>query len=415
MRKRFSINNYNTLNLSLFIAHRYLFAKKSHNIINVISAISATVIAFVTMAMVVVLSVFNGIEGLVENLYGTLDADVVVVPAVGKRFDGAAFDYKALLKTGVVANYSRVIEDEVLLQFNDKQTVAILKGVEANFFKVVNLDSAISEGSSVLKHHNTPFAIVGAGIRYQLELPHTADVMRPLQVFSLPKGRSIKHDKEAAFQQFPINVGGVFSVNADFDTRYVFVPLTFAKTCFDYTTELTAIDIKLVEGVTQQEAKTTLKKALGLTFEVTTREEKNAIIFQTSRTEKWITFLILIFIVFIAAFNILASLTMLIIDKKTDLVTLQSMGMERKGLVNIFFYQSLLINAYGTLAGLVLGLGFCWAQLKFGLIRFTGSIVEFYPVEVHWLDMIAIVLVIGFIGLLSFFGVKYLIQRHSIH
>jgi len=367
------------------------------------------------MAMVVVLSVFNGIEGLVEGLYGTLDADLVIAARVGKRFDGATFDYAVLKNNPDVKAYSKVIEDGILLQFNDKQTVAMLKGVDRHFYDVVKLDSAVNEGPKGTLYSGRPQAILGAGLRYQLEIPHTADILRPLQVYALPKGRSIKLDREQAFQQNVINIGGIFSVNADFDTRYVFVPLSFAKNCFGYTSELTAIEIKLKDGSVLQEAKQSLEEKLGQQYKITTREEKNAIIFQTSKTEKWITFLILIFIVVIAAFNILASLTMLIIDKKGDLKTLQSMGMEKADMVKVFFYQSLLINGYGTLAGIVLGLVFCVAQIKFGLIRFTGAIVEYYPVEIQWLDMLAIVIVIGLISLLSFFGVKYLIQRHSIH
>ncbi|MES2627632.1 MAG: ABC transporter permease [Bacteroidota bacterium] len=402
----------NNLNLPFFIARRYLFARKSHNIINVISAISAMVIAFVTMAMVVVLSVFNGIEGLVEKLYNTLDSELVISPEQGKRFDSAAFPFAVLDNSDVVQSYSRVIEDEVLIQYNGRQTVAALKGVDDNFFEVANLDSAIVEGRGVLHRGNIPFAVLGAGLRYQLSMPHTEELLRPLEIYALPKGKSIKEDKEAAFEEFPVNVSGVFSVNADFDMKYVFVPLSFAKNCFNYDTELTAIEIKLKPGISQEEAKTFLAEKLGKSYKLTTRQDKNAIIFQTSRTEKWITFFILIFIVFIAAFNILASLTMLIIEKKTDLNSLRSMGMEKIDMVKMFFYQSLMINAYGTIAGLVLGLGFCWAQLTFGLIRFTGSIVEFYPVEVQVLDVFAIISVISVIAAVSFFGVRFLIRMH---
>ncbi len=362
--------------------------------------------------MIVVLSVFNGIEGLVENLYNTLDSEVVISPANGKRFSSSTLDFKQLEATGIVQSWSRVIEDEVLIQYNGKQTVAALKGVDDNFFSVANLDSAVKEGKPVLQQGNVPYAILGAGLRYQLEMPHSAEMLRPLEIYALPKGKSIKQDKEAAFENYPINVGGVFSVNAEFDMRFVFVPIDFARECFNYDDELTAVELKLKPGVSQEEAKEILQEKLGSTFKVTTREDKNAIIFQTSKTEKWITFFILIFIVFIAAFNILASLTMLIIEKKTDLQTLRSMGMEKTGMVRIFFFQSLMINAYGTLAGLLLGLGFCWAQTTFGLIQFEGSIVEYYPVEVQVVDVFAIISVIGVIAMVSFFGVRYLIQRH---
>ncbi len=364
------------------------------------------------MAMVVVLSVFNGIEGLVENLYNTLDSEVVISAAEGKRFEASSFNTKSIENLGIVDSWSKVIEDEVLIQFDGKQTVAILKGVDDKFFSVVKLDSAVIEGRSVLKRGKVPFALLGAGLRYQLEMPHTDDLLRPLEVFALPKGRSIKEDKEAAFENYPINVSGVFSVNADFDTRYVFVPISFAKECFNYDDELTAIELKLTPGTDQSEAKQLLQEKLGKAFKITTREDKNALIFQTSQTEKWIVFFILIFIVFIAAFNILASLTMLIIEKKQDLNTLRSMGLEKSDMVKMFFYQSLMINAYGTIAGLILGLGFCWAQIKFGLIRFTGSIVEFYPVKVKALDIFAIISVIAVIAMVSWFGVRYLIQRH---
>lgn len=364
------------------------------------------------MAMVIVLSVFNGIEGLVEDLYSTLDSEVVITAAKGKRFDGATFDFSTLKNSGIVDSWSKVIEDEVLIQFDGKQTVAILKGIDDNFFKVARLDSAVVEGNSQLHRNTIPFALLGAGLRYQLNMPHANDIMRPLEIFALPKGRSIKEDKEAAFVNNPINVGGVFTVNADFDTKYVFVPLDFAKECFNYDGELTAIELKLTAGTTQLEAKDKLQQLVGKNYTVSTREDKNAIIFQTSRTEKWVTFFILIFIVFIAAFNILASLTMLIIEKKGDLYTLKSMGMERADMVKVFFYQSLMINVYGTIGGLVLGLGVCWAQQQFGLIPFEGSIVEYYPVDIQIVDIFAIIAVLIVISLVSFFGVRYLVSRH---
>lgn len=364
------------------------------------------------MAMVVVLSVFNGIEGLVESLYNTLDSEIVIQAAEGKRFDSSTFDFKKLEKSGLVAAYSRVIEDEVLIQYGQEQTVATLKGVEPSYLNVVRIDSAVQEGSPVLFENGTSYALLGAGLRYQMQMPGLDNILRPLEIYSLPKGSSIRADKEAAFQNFAINVGGIFSVNADFDTKYVFVPLAFAKECFNYDKELTGIELKLKPGTEQAEAKEKLQSLLGKSFKITSREEKNALIFQTSRTEKWVTFFILIFIVLIAAFNILASLTMLIIEKKGDLYTLRSMGFERREMVKVFFLQSLLINGYGTLSGLLLGLGFCWAQINYGLIRFEGSIVEYYPVDIQLVDMFAIVAVIGVIATVSFFGVRYLVGRH---
>lgn len=364
------------------------------------------------MAMVIVLSVFNGIEGLVEKLYNTLDSEIVIAPSEGKRFDAKTLDLSKVQATGCVVSMSRVIEDEVLVQYNGRQTVASLKGVDNNFFSVANLDSAIIEGRGVLQQGSVPFAVLGAGIRYQLNMPPTDQLLKPLDIYALPKGKSIKEDKEGAFVDYPINVSGVFSINVDFDMKYVFVPIGFARNCFEYNDELTAIELKIKPEYSQEEAKELIQNAVGKDFKVSSREDKNAIIFQTSRTEKWITFFILIFIVFIAAFNILASLTMLIIEKRSDLKTLRSMGMEKVDMVKMFFYQSLMINGYGTVAGIVLGLAFCWVQVNYGMIRFEGSIVEYYPVEVQFVDLLAIVAVIGVIASVSFFGVRYLIRRH---
>jgi lipoprotein-releasing system permease protein len=371
------------------------------------------VVAFVTIAMVVVLSAFNGIEDLVKSLYSTLDAEIVVLPAKGKSFDSKAIHLDELRAIPGVRACSRVIQDEVLIRYNGRQTTAFLKGVDREYSQVVKLDSSLYDGSAQLERGKTPLAYMGAGLHYSLEMPPVRELLQPLEILALPKGSSLLRDKENALRQFPVNVGGLFSVNAEFDNRYIFVPISFAEECFNYGGRLSALELSIREGQSQDRVRAALEKKLGPGFKVTTREKKNELVFRTSQTEKWVTFLILIFIVVIAAFNILASLTMLIIDKRSDLSTLYALGLPRAETIRVFFYQSLLINAYGTVGGLIIGLGICFAQMYFGLLRLTGSVVEYYPVAVKGADILVILVVMSIISFSSYFGVQYLITKHT--
>ncbi|HEX4887429.1 MAG TPA: FtsX-like permease family protein [Luteibaculaceae bacterium] len=398
------------MRLPFHIAKRYLFAKKSHNAINVISAISATVVAFVVAAMVVVLSVFNGIEALVADMYEVMDADAVILPMQGKRLEPTQQLLKTLQPVNGVLHRSFVLEDEVMIQFRDKQMVVKLKGVDTAYHRVLNLDSVMVEGSPGILRTGAQTLVMGAGIGYNLGIQSVDQVGERIQVFSLPslpKGLALAQD--AGFVRNSARLGGLFSVNAEFDMQWIFCQLPFAQRCFGDSTRLSSIELSLSPNANREVLRQLIEQQGS--FRLQTREEKNQLVFQTSQTEKWITFFILLFIVVIAAFNMIASLTMLIIEKRRDLKVLWAMGMSRPQMNSIFFLQSVLINLLGVLAGLLLGLSFCWAQQRFGLIRFEGSIVEFYPVKILFTDILGILLVMSIIVWSTYFAVRWLMNR----
>lgn len=386
------------MNFPFYIARRYLFSKKSHNIINVISAISLSVVAVVTMAMIIVLSAMNGIEGLVKNLYSIFEPDITITPARGKTFEVGAADTVALANVPGVRYVLPVIEENVLIEYGGAQRIATLKGVHDNYADFTRLDSVLVDGSFMLHDRGLYFAMVGYGLKYELGMNLYQASMRPLKVFAPIRGRRISQSQERAFNRKDMMIGGIFSISPDFDNRYVLASMNFTADLFGYQNERTALEIGLQPGVDARRMQRTLSEAVGEDFVVKTRMQKNELIFQTNQSEKWITFFILSFILLIASFNIIASLTMLIIDKKKDTFVLSSMGASRAAIRRIFFFEGVLINAIGAGLGLGLGYLFCVLHLQFGLIPLEGGIVPYYPMEMLPGDFFAVFGVVMLVG-----------------
>ncbi|MFZ6051838.1 FtsX-like permease family protein [Halocola ammonii] len=402
------------MNFPYYIARRYLFSKKKKNIINVISLISMVVVATVTAAMIVVLSAFNGIEVLVEEMFSTFDAEITVMPASGKTIHNDSLDTSIFDNNPKIAAWTAVIEEDVMLKYRDKVTVATLKAVDESYHQVSQIDSAVIAGDFLMKDDEFNYALVGVGIRSELRLPLRTGDKPMITVFAPVGGRNLKTYRENAFNKKPIMVSGAYSVNAELDVKYIIVPLEFGKKTFNYENEVSAFEMKL-QGVEDLKVfKKELQQQLGDNLKVITRYDKNALIYKTNASEKWATFLILLFILVIAAFNILASLTMLVIEKKKDIFILQSMGTQKKTIRRIFFLEGVLINLVGALAGLIIGVAICLAQQHIGILRLQGSIVEFYPMRVAFLDVLGIfgtVLLIGSAS--SFLLVHFLVSRYG--
>lgn len=373
------------------------------------------VVACVTAAMITVLSAFNGIESLVSQLFSSFDPEVSVLPARGKVFEApdSLISYIAAME-GVTA-VSRTIEDDVIVRFDGQPTVATLKGVDTLFKQVTEVEAIIRYGKYELECPDFPCAIVGYGIYSELGLPwHPRDY--PMFSVSAPiRGKRLGRHKEQALNTLPVLLSAVFSVNAELDVKYLLAPLSFAQTLFDYDDEVSSVGVSLASGYRPDAFKRKLSTALGDRFIVETRYERNALVHQTNKSEKWATFLILTFIMLIAGFNIMASLTMLIIEKRGDIFILQSMGMTPTDIRRIFSNQGLLITAIGMLAGMVVGLGLCLLQQEFGLIKLYGSIVPAYPIEIRLMDVAGVVFTVTMIGsLFSTLMVRYLIRRFAL-
>ena len=388
------------MNVSFYIAKRYLISKKSHHAVNIISWVSVISVGIGTFALVVVLSAFNGLEGLVESLFESFDSDIRIEAKHSKTFDTNEIDFDVLKNTKGVVNYTQVIEEVVGLRYKKNEAIATIKGVEASFIEMSQLDSALIEGESALVRNEIPFALTGYGLASSLGL-YMSQSGDNLSIYA-PKRkiRSTLNPMNAVYQKM-IAPGGVFYISPEYDNKYVVVPLNFAKSLLRYENEITSIEVKADENYDLEKLKVELQKQLGSNFKVSNRYEFNELIYKTNKTEKWVIFMILVFILVIAAFNILSSLSMLILEKKKDIQTLVSIGASKKLIRRIFFTEGLMINLSGALSGMALGLIVCWLQQYVGLIRLEGGIVEFYPVKVKAIEMAYILITVLAIGFLT--------------
>ncbi|MBN2610978.1 MAG: ABC transporter permease [Bacteroidales bacterium] len=392
-------------------------AKKSHNAINVISYISAGGVAVGTMALIVVLSVFNGFDTLVQSLFNSFKPDLVVTVKEGKTFIPDQNELKQLSGIEGVEDYAEVLEDNVLLRYDEKQTNAVLKGVSDNFIHVSGIDSMMRYGSFTLKSAHEPFAIVGQGIAYFLNINVDTKInYRPQVAVYVPRRtKKVTFDQERAINRKYITPNGIFSIEQDFDSKYVLVPLEFARELFAYDKEISSLEIKLAEKASVGEVQKRVSALFGDGFEVKNRYQQNELFFKTMQTEKWMIFLILVFILAIASFNVIGSLTMLVLEKKADIGILRSMGADMPLIKKIFFTEGWLIIMLGALIGIVTGLLVCWLQIKFEIIGLPNSgsfVIDSYPVVVQWKDVaviLASVLAVGYFA--AWYPVRYVTRR----
>lgn len=390
------------MRLPFYIARRYLFAKKSQNAINIISGISMLGVAVGTMALVVVLSVFNGFDEVVKSLFSSFDPDIKIVLNEGKTFtpDERFMDVKDLPG---VAEYSEILEENALLKYGERQHIATIKGVQESFINVTGIDSMIYDGNMKLKDQNRPYAVVGQGVAYSLQIG--LSFINPLFVY-MPKrvGQINIANPDDAFRRKHIFPSGIFSIEQDYDSRYVIVPIEFMRELLEYHDEVTAVELKLNSTYELKETQEEIIEILGPEFSVKNRAEQNELFYRVMKSEKWAIFLILTFILIIASFNIVGSLSMLIIDKKGDIRSLRNMGATEKMIGRIFLLEGWLISITGSFIGMLLGGGISWVQDRFGLLKLSGSgtfIIDAYPVDLQIGDVLLVWLTVLLIGFLA--------------
>lgn len=364
------------------------------------------------MALIIVLSGFNGLQLLVENMYSNFDPEIKVFPAKGKTFEESSVDWEKLESLEAIKGISKTLEETALLKYKDKQSFAVVKGVSENFGSLSGLDTSIYEGNYSLEHQGRPFASMGYGVAGQLQV-YTKNIFDPVVIFAANREASMNVNPMDAFTTNPINVSSIFNVNADVDFKYVIVPLAFAQKTFKHEGRLSTIEIRLKEGVSPDDFVPDLKAVLGPGFDLKTRFELNELLFKTNRTEKWITYLILTFILVIASFNLIASLTILIIEKRSDIAILRAMGADKKLITKTFLREGFYIAALGGGIGMGLGLLLTLGQQYIGFLRLgADSIVEYYPVALNLMDFITVlgtVLVLGFLA--SWLPVHFMLRK----
>ncbi|MCC6939017.1 MAG: ABC transporter permease [Flavobacteriales bacterium] len=389
------------MNLPLLVARRYLLAKRSTNAINVITGISIAVIAVVTGAMVVVLSAMNGIAELVDTIYSPFDQDITITAAEGKTFAKDGLDLSAILARPDVEQASWTIEENVLLRCGDQQAVATLKGVEPQYLAMSKMGNYIFSGKNTLQTPTGPAAILGLALKADLSVPLDDGVFRPLEISAPIRGRKLSRFKQDAFEQTAVALAGTFSMNMEFDARYAVVPLDLAAELLHYDSAVSALEIKLRPKIDADKSAAAIRVQVGDRYLVRTRYQKNALMYSTNATEKFVAFIVLAFIGLIGAFNVIASLTMMMIEKKEDMRTLMSMGGDASLVRRIFLYEGLLIILTGAVIGLAGGVGICWAQEQFGLVAMAEAMVDHFPVDVLWTDIVVIFCTVLAIGLLA--------------
>jgi len=386
----------------LYIAKRYLIAKKSHNIINIISIISVIGVMVGTGALIIVLSVFNGFEALVLGLFNSFNPDLKVTVIEGKSFTLTEEQSSKIKQIPGIAYVIETVEENALARFGDKQCIVMMKGVEDDFTKMTPLDDFMLNGSYTLGGSNKPAAVIGAGVAYYLGI-YPEEFAVPMSLY-LPKRtrKTLTGTPEQSFNIQPVHVAGVFSIQQEFDLSYVIVPISLARELLEYENEMTSIEMGLKPDANRATIIQEIKAVMGSGFDIKDRYQQQATLYRVMKSEKWAVFFILTLILVIAAFNMIGSLSMLIVDKKKDIAVLWSLGASKSQIRKIFFTEGMMISLAGGMLGLFLGGLIALLQQEFGLLRLGGGegtyIVDAYPVKVQLLDFIYVMITVVIIG-----------------
>ena len=401
------------VDLSNFIAKRYLLSKNSKSIINVISLISIVGVFVSSCAMVIVLSGFNGLENLVEKIYNQHEADLTISPIKGKTFYDSDSIIQKLTTIEQIGFTSKIIEEVTMIKHGEKWTTAIMKGAERSYSKITNLDSSIIDGNGDFYSTFVSGSIIGVGIQNQLQVSCDDRFDNTITVYGLLRNKKLSTQNKNVFNPKRISVRGVFNITPEFDNNYFIVSLDFARDLLDYSNELSAIEIGLKKEANLELVKKQIERLVGVDFQVKTKFEKNELLFKTNAAEKWMVFMILLFIFILSTFNIIASLTMLMFDKKRDISTLIALGATKKLIQSIFFKEGLYINLIGGMSGIILGAFICMAQYHFKLIQLENSIIDYWPVEVEATDLFYVLLVLLGIGIIaSYLPTSFILRKH---
>ncbi len=402
------------MNFPFYIARRYLISKKSHNIINIISAISVVGVAIGAMALIIVLSVFNGFEQLVVSLFGSFNPDIEITVRHGKTFDISTVPTDRLVKIPGIVHLSEIIEEDALIKYKDKQTIVTIKGVGDGYAETTGIDSMMTDGNFMLQDKDQNFAVLGYGIAATLGA-NLQDYLNPLVVYVPSRDANFSGGFENAFLSDVVFPSGFFSIQMDYDIKYVLLPLRFVKQLLMYENERTAIELSLAKGADRQKIQQAVETLLGTGYVVKNRFQQQELLYKIMKSEKLYIFLILTFILFMATFNVIGSLSMLILDKRKDISILRGMGANQQQIRRIFFIVGMMISSIGAVSGLIFGGIVCWLQIRYGLIGLGASdssfVVSNYPVNMQVTDFLLVFATVISIGFLAAWYPVYNIRK----
>ena len=389
------------MRLAGFIAKRYLFAKKSHNVINIISAISAIGMAVGTAALIIILSVYNGFDSLIKTMMSNVEPDLLITPSTGKTFIPNDSTYDWIYDQPSVKNMCCVLEEQVFISYDGKQSLAKAKGVDWIYEEESPLRNHLREGNFKLRLGDLPLTVVGAGLAYEMGI--SPRFLSGIDIYFPSRTGKISLANPAASLEFiRVFPSGIFSVSNDVDAELMIVPIEQMRKLLKYDDEVSAVELRLVGGTSKEELKTLQKQIaerLGPSFKVKDRFQQNKSLYKMMKYEKAAIFMILIFVIIIIAFNIFGSLTMLIIEKRDDIQTLRSLGAQEGLIRRIFVLEGWLISLVGLVGGLIIGVGFSALQQAFGIIKMPGHfVVQAYPIILSWSDILLTIVGVAVIG-----------------
>lgn len=389
------------MNTPLFIAKRYLFSKKSVNAINFISGISMLGVFVGSAALIIILSVFNGFEQLVLSMFNKLTPELLIEPSAGKTFDPGQQVFQTLKKDERVINYVEVLQEKALIRYGKSQYIGLVKGVGESFNERRQLDTTIIAGSFLLTEGDEDFAVIGSAVQAYLSVS-VSDKFTRLQIFSPNKSAVSSFNPADEFIVKTIHPSGVFEVQQQFD-EMTLVPLRFARQLLNEPRNVSSIEINLKPGTALDDFKNETQERLGDGYVVKDRTQQNQLLYKILNSEKWAIFFILTFVLVIAIFNIIGSLTMLVIDKKFDIAILSSLGANNSLIRNIFFLEGMMISMIGCVLGMIVGLLFCLLQQHFGFISMgsTQLVVEAYPIALKAQDFLLVFLTVSVVSFLA--------------
>ena len=391
------------MRLAPFIAGRYLFAKKSHNVINIISAISAIGMAIGTAALIIILSVYNGFDSLIKSMMSNVEPDLLITPATGKVFVPEGETYDWIYDQPSVASMCCILQEQVFISYDGKQSLATAKGVDWVYEDESPLRNHLAEGEFRLHRGDIPLAAVGASMAYELGL--SPRFLAPIEIFYPARTRKISMANPlSSIEAIKVWPSCTFAVNNDIDSELMILPIEKMRELLEYNDEVSAVEIRLAEGTDRKELaelQQEIASRLGDGFKVKDRFQQNESLYKMMKYEKAAIYMILIFVIIIIAFNIFGSLSMLIIEKKQDIETLRYLGAQESLIRRIFILEGWMISLAGLGAGLVLGVGFSLLQQHFGFIKMPGHfVVQAYPIIVSWSDILLTSVGVAVVGYL---------------
>ena len=406
------------MKLASFIAGRYLFAKKSHNVINIISAISAIGMAIGTAALIIILSVYNGFDALIKSMMSNVEPDFLIVPSTGKTFVPEEKTFDWVYEQPEVKSMCCVLQEQVFISYDGKQRLAKAKGVDWIYEGESTLGNCMRKGEFKLHKGDIPLAAVGIGMAYEMGIDPS--FLSPIEIYFPTRTRKLSMSNPAAsIESIRVWPSGIFSVNADIDKDLMILPIEKMHELLEYDDNVVSgVEVRLTENINRRDFRKlhkNMSEVLGTEYIVKDRYQQNESLYKMMKYEKAAIFMILIFVVIIIAFNIFGSLSMLIIEKKSDIQTLRSLGATDSLIKKIFVLEGWLISISGLAIGLVLGIGFSLLQQHIGFIKMPGHfIIQAYPIILSLSDILLTIVGVAFIGyLIALIPASRIINRES--